>query len=75
MIVEDGFRRGDRSYDLGVGSLAIKRPWQTRVAASYRLTYFPVGISRVQLLRLKRWLTGRIKSPSYPACRQGVAGC
>ncbi|MGO8688312.1 MAG: GNAT family N-acetyltransferase [Thermoguttaceae bacterium] len=72
MMMEDGFRRGDRTYDLGVGSLAIKRPWQTRVAASYRFTYFPVGISRVQLLRLKRWLTGRIKGPSYPACRQGV---
>ena len=71
-MVEDGFRRADRCYDLGVGSLAVKRAWQTDVAASYRFTYFPGGISRVQLLRLKRWLTGRIKGPAYPACRQGV---
>ena len=59
MMLEDGFRRDDRLYDLGVGSLEIKAPWQTSVATSYRLTHFPAAISRVQLLRLKRWLSGK----------------
>ena len=58
-IVEDCFRRGDRCFDLGVGSLDIKRPWQTSMATSYRFTHYPAAISRVQLLRLKRWLVGR----------------
>ena len=66
-MVEDGFRRGDRCYDLGVGSLEVKRPWQTSVAASYRFTHFPATVSRVQLLRLKRWLTGRLGAPCAAA--------
>ncbi len=72
MMVEDGFVRGDHDYDLGVGSLAIKQPWQTAVCTSYRFTHFPTAISRVQLLRLKRWLMGRIQGASQAACRQGV---
>ena len=67
MILEDGFRRGDTCYDLGVGSLDIKEPWQTAMATSYRFTHFPTTISRVQLLRLKRWLMGRIKGERYVA--------
>ena len=59
--VEDGFRRGDRCYDLGVGSLEVKRPWQTSVARPVTGSHtFPATVSRVQLLRLKRWLTGRL---------------
>ena len=60
-MVEDSFRRGDRCYDLGVGSLEVKRPWQTSLAASYRFTHFPATVSRVQLLRLKRWLAARLR--------------
>ena len=71
-MLEDGFRRGDRAYDLGIGSLAIKRPWQTAVATSYRVTHFPATISRVQILRLKRWLMGRIRGRSSTACHQGA---
>ena len=43
MMVEDDFRRGDQLHDLGVGSLAIKRPWQTAVATSYRCHALPAG--------------------------------
>jgi CelD/BcsL family acetyltransferase involved in cellulose biosynthesis len=60
-MIEDGIGRGDRCYDLGVGSLDIKRPWQTGMATSYRFTHFPATASRVQLLRLKRWLLGRFR--------------
>ena len=72
MMVEDGFHRGDHYYDLGVGWLAVKQPWQTAMATSYRFTHFPATILRVQLLRLKRWLMGRIQGTSQAACRQGV---
>ncbi|MHC4405537.1 MAG: GNAT family N-acetyltransferase [Planctomycetota bacterium] len=59
MILEDGFRRGDRRYDLGTGSLSCKRPWQTSAVASYRYTHFPRTAPRAQLLRLKRWFQDR----------------
>jgi CelD/BcsL family acetyltransferase involved in cellulose biosynthesis len=62
-MLEDGFDRGDQRYDLGVGSLEIKRPWQTALATSYRFTHFPAVLSRLQLLRLKRWLVGRLRGP------------
>lgn len=73
MMLEDGFRRDDRSYDLGVGSLEVKAPWQTSVATSYRLTHFPAAISRVQLLRLKRWLSGKGILPASPKQRLASA--
>ena len=73
MMLEDGFRRDNRSYDLGVGSLEVKAPWQTSVATSYRLTHFPAAISRVQLLRLKRWLSGKGILPASPKQRLASA--
>lgn len=59
MMLENGAKRGDRAYDLGVGSLDIKRHWQTRLAASYRLTHFPMNFSRAQILRLGRWVRSK----------------
>ena len=73
MMLEDAFRRDDRSYDLGVGSLEIKAPWQTSLATSYRLTHYPATISRVQLLRLKRWLAVKGILPASPKQRLASA--
>ncbi len=68
--LEDGFRRGDGCYDLGAGSLDVKRHWQTSIATSYRYTHFPNSVGRVQFLRMKRWLQEKLYSQGYVACRQ-----
>lgn len=62
MMLEDSFRRGDHFYDMGVGSLACKRHWQTSVATSFRYTHFPSGVPVAQLLRIKRWFQDRFGS-------------
>jgi CelD/BcsL family acetyltransferase involved in cellulose biosynthesis len=67
MVLEDSFRRGDRSYDMGAGSLDSKRPWQTSLATSYRYTHFPLASPRTQLIRAKRWLVERFAGPQV-AC-------
>ncbi len=59
MVIEDSFRRGDHFFDLGVGSLECKRPWQTSEVTSYRCTHYPAA-ARAQLLRLKRWFQKRL---------------
>jgi CelD/BcsL family acetyltransferase involved in cellulose biosynthesis len=53
--LQDSFARGDNIYDLGVGSLANKRHYQTRVVPILRFSYFPILPLRIQLLRAKRW--------------------
>jgi CelD/BcsL family acetyltransferase involved in cellulose biosynthesis len=68
MILEDSFRRGDQRYDLGVCYLQGKRPWLTEIATSYHYTHFPVDVSRVQLLRAKRWLIERFYGDKYVVC-------
>lgn len=65
MIVEDSFRRGDRTYDLGVGSLRCKERWQTSVATSARYTHFPPSVPRANLLRAKRWLVDHLYGSDY----------
>jgi CelD/BcsL family acetyltransferase involved in cellulose biosynthesis len=54
--IRDSFQRGDRLYDLGVGSLDVKRPFLSRVIPIYRYSHFRPAVPRSQLLRLKRWL-------------------
>ena len=71
-MLQDGFDRGDRHYDLGVGYHDAKRHWQTSTVTSYRFTHFPSIVSRVQLLRMNRWLRRRIYGESDIACAQGV---
>lgn len=66
LVLEDSFRRGDRLYDFGVGSLPWKRPWQTSVLTTYRYTHFPLPSARANLLRLKRLLESRIHGPEHP---------
>ncbi len=65
MIVEDSFCRGDRVYDLGVGSLECKQRWQTGVVASHRYTHFPLADLRADLLRAKRWFQNRFYGSEY----------
>ena len=60
LMLEDSFRRGDRLFDFGPGSLDCKRHWQTSNVTSYRYTHFPKSVPRAQLLRLKRWLQDRL---------------
>jgi CelD/BcsL family acetyltransferase involved in cellulose biosynthesis len=69
-MLRDGFQRGDTSHDMGVGYLDMKRHWLTTTATSYRYTHFPMAVPRVQLLRMKRWLDGRIHGADRAACTQ-----
>jgi len=63
--IEESFRRGDRVYDLGVGSLACKRYLATRITPIYRYSHFPRNALRAQLLRLKRsWQANRLDEMS-----------
>jgi CelD/BcsL family acetyltransferase involved in cellulose biosynthesis len=54
--IRDSHQRGDRLYDLGVGSLSIKRLFLSRVIPIWRFSHFRPAAPRTQLLRLKRWL-------------------
>lgn len=72
MVLEDSFRRGDLLYDMGVGSLAVKRHWQTSIRTSYRYTHFPAKVAKAQLLRMKRWIQEKIHGPQHVACAQTV---
>jgi CelD/BcsL family acetyltransferase involved in cellulose biosynthesis len=51
-MLQDGFERGDHTFDLGPASSECKKPWQTSVETSYRYTYF-AGAPRAQALRIK----------------------
>lgn len=55
-VIRDSIQRGDRFYDLGIGSLAIKRHVLTRVVPILRYSHYPVSVPRTQVLRLKRWI-------------------
>ena len=57
--IRDSFARGDRLYDLGPGSLEIKRYFLTRLHPIWRVSHFAWGSPRAQLLRLKRWTQAR----------------
>ncbi len=53
--LRDSFARGDRVYDLGAGSLAAKRHFQTRSMPIVRFSHYPLLPIRAQLLRARRW--------------------
>ena len=72
MMLEDGHRRGDRSYDLGTGSHASKQAWRTNLQANYRFTFFPALVFRAQLLWWNRWLRRRLHGEGDIACSQIV---
>lgn len=52
-MIADSFERGDHTFDLGPGSLAAKRPWQTSLETSYRYSHF-AATPRAQAMRLRR---------------------
>ena len=54
MSLEDSFRLGDHTFDMGAGYLQCKRHWLTRLDTSYRYTHFPLAAPKAQILRLKR---------------------
>ncbi len=54
--IRDGFERGDRCMELGMGDQKFKQQVRTRSEASCRLTYTPATAWRPQLLRASRWL-------------------
>jgi CelD/BcsL family acetyltransferase involved in cellulose biosynthesis len=62
--LRDSFARGDRIYDLGVGSLASKRYLQTRQIPIMRCSHYPATAMRTQVLRLKRWWQSR-QAPAF----------
>jgi len=65
--IRDSFRRGDHTYDFGVGSLALKRHFVTRVAPIFRYSHFHPTAPRAQLLRLKRWAQQQFGQSEEPA--------
>jgi hypothetical protein len=52
--IRDSFSRGDRWYDLGVGSLRVKRHVQTALLPIYRCSHYRLLSVRAQLIRLRR---------------------
>ncbi len=50
---EDSFRRGDRIYDLGPGSLDCKRYWQSSFEPIVQYTYHRPRAIRAQLMKWK----------------------
>ncbi len=71
--LRDSFARGDRIYDMGVGSLESKRYFQTRLLPILRFSHFPPLAARTQLLRLKRWWQAR-RLPASIAVGRAQAG-
>ena len=61
-IVRDGCDRGDLVYDMGPGSMDIKRQLRTRTATIFRYSHFKSLSPRLQLMRLKRWFDQKRKS-------------
>ena len=57
--LRDSFARGDRVYDMGVGSYESKRHFQTRLIPIFRYSHYSPEALCTQLLRLKRWWQSR----------------
>jgi len=62
-VISDSFARGDRLYDLGVGSLDWKQSFATRIVPILRYSHCHPSALRAQLLRLKRWMDSRRMAP------------
>jgi len=65
-MVEDSCRRKDLAIDMGPGSIECKRHWSTSLATSYRYTHYAPTAVRMQALRLKRWVQGRLDRDWLP---------
>lgn len=55
-FIEDGFHRGDRALDLGIGEFDFKMRFRTDVENSYRYSYYPWNAWRSQSVRASQWL-------------------
>ncbi|QDU96357.1 GNAT family N-acetyltransferase [Lignipirellula cremea] len=53
LAIEDCYARGDVRYDLGAGSLEIKRYFQSRIAPIYQSTHYRSRAVKGQILRLR----------------------
>jgi CelD/BcsL family acetyltransferase involved in cellulose biosynthesis len=60
-LIEDSYRRGDRTIDLGPESFHYKRIWLTAVETSYRCTYYAATSPRAQSLRWARWAKSLVR--------------
>ena len=69
--IRDSFARGDRWYDLGVGSLESKRHLLTAVAPVFRFSHYHPGVLRTQVLRAKRWTEARALGRKVPSIAVG----
>ena len=58
-MIQDSFGRGDRAYDLGVGSKDAKKRILNRIVPIFRYSHFRITSPVAQLLRTKRWLQHR----------------
>jgi hypothetical protein len=67
MMIEDSFRRGEHTIDLGADYLHCKRHWLTRLDTSYRYTHYPLAAPKAQLLRLKRLYIAALRGKNYLA--------
>lgn len=60
--IEDSFRRGDKSLDLGSDEWPFKRRLQTDTETSYRLSHVPFAAVKTQALRLADWAGRRLRT-------------
>jgi CelD/BcsL family acetyltransferase involved in cellulose biosynthesis len=65
-IVRDSCKRGDQLYDLGPGSLDIKRFIRTHTATIFRYSHFDSLSPRLQLMQWKRWWDQWSKKGAVP---------
>lgn len=72
-MLQDSFTRGDTQFDMGIGSLDVKRFWWTHTAPSHRYTHYPLLAPRAQLLRLKHWLFGSNVQTEVPLSEKQLA--
>jgi CelD/BcsL family acetyltransferase involved in cellulose biosynthesis len=63
-MLADSFQRGDHTFDLGPGSVDVKRYWRTSLEIGYRYTHFAPAGPRAQLLRLSRLARACLKGAS-----------
>ncbi|MCO6043291.1 GNAT family N-acetyltransferase [Aeoliella sp. ICT_H6.2] len=61
-LVEDSFRRGDQSFDLGPGNECYKSRLRTSVVNRHRVTHTPATAIGPQLIRASGWLRQRTAS-------------
>lgn len=62
-MIQNSFRRGDESFDMGAGNSPFKCLLCTDTKSSYRLTHIPMDNLRSQAMRLSHWAKSRFSAP------------